>query len=89
MSLRKKPIPPAVVNEPPAEPEIKLRVTGGSYAGIIKRLPHPHGPCFEMMAKGLAELLSRNYFDAALAVVHALADTMDDFQLRQKNNDPG
>ena len=89
MSLRKKPIPPAVVNEPSAEPEVKLRVTGGSYAGIVKRLPHPHGPCFEMMAKGLVLLLSTNHFDAAQAVAHNLVDLMDDFQLRLKSNDPG
>lgn len=89
MSQRKKNILPAAANEAPTEPEVKLRVAGGSYAGIIKRLPHPHGPCFEMMAKGLVELLATNHFDAAVAVVHNLADLMDDYQFRVKNNEPG
>lgn len=59
-------------------------VTGGSYAGIVQRLHHPHGPDFEMVAKGIALLLSTNHYDAAMIVTHTLADLMDDFCLRQQ-----
>ena len=73
---------------PKAEPEVKLRVTGGSYANIVKYLPHPYCPSWEMMAKGLVHLLETNHFDAALAVVHTLADLLDDFALQQRHGDP-
>lgn len=75
---------PAVpaVNETPPEREVKLRVTGGSYAAIAKRLPHPHGPSFEMIASGIKQMLETNHFDAAMILAHSLADQLDDFALR-------
>lgn len=67
--------------------EVKLRVTGGSYATIAKRLPHPYGPSFEMIASGIKEMLETNHFDAAVILAHALADLLDDHCLRTLHNE--
>lgn len=69
---------------PGHEREVELRITGGSYADLAKRLTHPHGADFEMVARGLVELLATNHFDAAVIVVHALADLMADSCLRER-----
>lgn len=57
-------------------------ILGGSYAGIVRRLKHPHRPDDAMLAKGIVLLLETNHFDAAMMVTHGLADLMDDYCLR-------